>query len=212
MIRVVKEPEERREELMDVAEKLIKKKGFEKTNVSDIVKKAKVAQGTFYYYFESKDDVLNAIINRFAVEMEEYLKIIVDDPSKGAIEKMLTLFEAGKKLREKRKGLTDYLHEERNELLHYRIEKKKTPMVARYFSEIIQQGVKEGVFTTEYPKEAALAILAASSEIGHGAIREGASKVEMARLLVVSLDLMERILGAKPGTFMEITKSMEVKK
>ncbi|UCF09236.1 MAG: helix-turn-helix transcriptional regulator, partial [Thermoplasmata archaeon] len=71
-MRVVKEPEERREELMDVAEKLIIKKGFEKTTVSDIVKKAKVAQGTFYYYFESKDDVLNAIINRFAVEMEEY--------------------------------------------------------------------------------------------------------------------------------------------
>lgn len=212
MIRVVKEPEERREQLLDVAEKLIIKKGYEHTTVSDIVKKAKVAQGTFYYYFDSKDDVLNAIINRFAEEMEEFLKIIVKDPTKSAIEKMLTLFEAGRKLREKRKGLTDYLHEERNELLHYRIEKKNTPMVARYFSEIIKQGVDEGVFSTDYPEEAALAILAASSEIGHGAIRRGASEEELVRLFVVSMDLMERILGAKPGTFIEITKLMGVKK
>ena len=46
MIRVVKDPEERREQLLDVAEKLIIKKGYEHTTVSDIVKKAKVAQGT----------------------------------------------------------------------------------------------------------------------------------------------------------------------
>ena len=49
IIRITKNPEERRKELIDIAERLFIKKGYEQTAVSDIVKKAKVAQGTFYY-------------------------------------------------------------------------------------------------------------------------------------------------------------------
>jgi len=41
------------------------KKGYEKTAVSDIVKKAKVAQGTFYYYFKTKEDILDLITDRY---------------------------------------------------------------------------------------------------------------------------------------------------
>ena len=65
MARIVKEPEIRHEELIDISEKLFLKNGYEQTAVSEIVKEANVAQGTFYYYFKSKDDVLNAIIERY---------------------------------------------------------------------------------------------------------------------------------------------------
>lgn len=64
MTRVVKDPEERKAELLDAAEALFIEKGFEQTLVSDIVKKLGVAQGTFYYYFKSKDEMLIAILER----------------------------------------------------------------------------------------------------------------------------------------------------
>jgi AcrR family transcriptional regulator len=60
-MRVTKDPEIRRKELMDVAEELFLENGYEETAVSDIVKKAGVAQGTFYYYFKSKETKLDAI-------------------------------------------------------------------------------------------------------------------------------------------------------
>lgn len=69
-IRVVKDPEERRTKLLEASEELFLQKGFGKTMVSDIAGKVGAAQGTFYYYFKSKDEVLAAILeriwNRFA--------------------------------------------------------------------------------------------------------------------------------------------------
>ena len=64
-IRITKNPEERKKELIDIAEKLFIKNGYEQTAVSDIVKKAKVAQGTFYYYFKTKENILDSIIDRY---------------------------------------------------------------------------------------------------------------------------------------------------
>ncbi|GIO30333.1 MULTISPECIES: TetR/AcrR family transcriptional regulator [Paenibacillus] len=55
MPRITKNPKERRNEILNAAMELFNTKGFEQTSVSDIVKKIGVAQGTFYYYFQSKE-------------------------------------------------------------------------------------------------------------------------------------------------------------
>lgn len=60
-----KPPEIRREELMDAAQTLFLQKGFAATSVAEIVKAADVAKGTFYLYFQTKEDVLNALQERF---------------------------------------------------------------------------------------------------------------------------------------------------
>lgn len=60
-----KPPEIRREELMAAAQGLFLDKGFANTSVADIVSAAGVAKGTFYLYFETKDDVLSSLRDRF---------------------------------------------------------------------------------------------------------------------------------------------------
>lgn len=60
-----KPPEIRREELMDAAQRLFLAKGFAATSVAEIVDAADVAKGTFYLYFQTKDDVLKALKVRF---------------------------------------------------------------------------------------------------------------------------------------------------
>jgi AcrR family transcriptional regulator len=62
MKRIVKDPEERRKELIDTAEKLFLTNGYDQTAVSDIVREVNLSQGAFYYYFESKEDVQVAIL------------------------------------------------------------------------------------------------------------------------------------------------------
>jgi AcrR family transcriptional regulator len=64
MTRIVKEPEERRKELIDTAERLFIAQGYDQTSVSDIVKEVNVSQGAFYYYFDSKEDVLVAVMEK----------------------------------------------------------------------------------------------------------------------------------------------------
>jgi AcrR family transcriptional regulator len=61
-----KAPEERREELMNAAERLFLEHGVGPTTIEQITVAAQVAKGTFYLYFKSKDDVRSALGDRFA--------------------------------------------------------------------------------------------------------------------------------------------------
>ena len=60
-----KDNEERKNEFIDAAEKLFKENGIVETTISAIVKEMDVAKGLFYYYFKSKDDVIEAISNKY---------------------------------------------------------------------------------------------------------------------------------------------------
>lgn len=60
-----KPPEERRDELMQSAERLFLEKGLEQTTIEEITIGAGVAKGTFYLHFSSKADVLQALRARF---------------------------------------------------------------------------------------------------------------------------------------------------
>ena len=62
---MAKTKEERRNEIIETAGKLFEEKGYEQTQVQDIVNDIGVAKGLFYYYFKSKDDVIEAISNKY---------------------------------------------------------------------------------------------------------------------------------------------------
>ncbi len=64
-----KPPEERREELMNAAQRLFLKHGVGPVTIEQITRAADVAKGTFYLYFSSKEDVLAALSDRFAVDL-----------------------------------------------------------------------------------------------------------------------------------------------
>jgi AcrR family transcriptional regulator len=50
--------ENKREQILKAAIELFTKKGFEMTNVESIARRAKIAKGTFYNFFDKKEDVL----------------------------------------------------------------------------------------------------------------------------------------------------------
>lgn len=54
-MRVTKEPEVRKQEILDTALKLFGENGYEKTSITDIAKAIGVAQGLCYRYFPSKE-------------------------------------------------------------------------------------------------------------------------------------------------------------
>jgi AcrR family transcriptional regulator len=72
-----KPPEERREELMNAAQRLFLKHGAGPTTIEQITTGAAVAKGTFYLYFSSKEDVLAALRARFAQELLARIKAAV---------------------------------------------------------------------------------------------------------------------------------------
>jgi AcrR family transcriptional regulator len=212
MTRKTKDPEVRRKELVDIAEKLFIKKGYEETPVSAIVKKAKVAQGTFYYYFDSKDDVLDAMVDKLLIEVTENLGSIVSRDDLDAVLKMIAVSSYFRTLGKGREKLVDYLHEERNAHLHLKIEMRIYPVIIPLYTKIIKQGIKEGVFKTKYPHEAAISILAISNALSEGKHDHGGGTEIDAKRIKAIIHMSERILGARPGTFNRYISKMEVKK
>jgi len=87
MTRIVKAPEERRSELIACARELFYSKGYESTSVRDIVDKIGVAKGTFYYYFDSKLAVLEAMVDELISHSVALLHEIVADETLPVLEK-----------------------------------------------------------------------------------------------------------------------------
>ena len=74
-MRIVKDAKERRNEILDVAERLFCEKGFDNTSTNDILAEIGIARGTLYYHFKSKEDILDAMIERLTNQMWKKLPL-----------------------------------------------------------------------------------------------------------------------------------------
>lgn len=64
MARPPQDPQIRIDEILDTAEPLFLANGYRKTTIRDITRKMGVAKGMIYYYFASKEEILEALVNR----------------------------------------------------------------------------------------------------------------------------------------------------
>lgn len=77
---------ERRDRILDAAAELFTHYGFDKSTVSEIARTAGVSKGAIYLHFESKDQLLEALIIReMKVYAEEWLARLAVDPEGGTI-------------------------------------------------------------------------------------------------------------------------------
>lgn len=209
MKRVKKDPEVRREELMDVAEELFLINGYDETPVSDIVKKAQVGQGTFYYYFKSKDEILDALADRYLEGFIASVEKLVKREDLNAAGKITAFFMGSSELGLSRKKLVTYLHEEKNALLHLKIEQKGYPLIAPFFEKIIKQGVNEGLFDNEYPYETALLVLTLMDTLFNAKQFFEKTAQEQKKTVAAAFYLMEKVLGAERGSLVKPFLNME---
>jgi len=66
------------EKILQAAIEVISEKGLDKASISDIVKKAGTAQGTFYLYFSSKNALIPAIAENLLTHSLDHIKSKVD--------------------------------------------------------------------------------------------------------------------------------------
>lgn len=67
-----------REQIMKAAERLFSEKGYAQTTIEDISKASEYSRRTIYAYYESKDDILNHIIEKGLVELKLEIKNAID--------------------------------------------------------------------------------------------------------------------------------------
>lgn len=64
----------RKKQIINVAHRLFLEKGFQATSIKDILEDAKIAKGTFYNHFASKNDCLIAILELVRIDAQEVRK------------------------------------------------------------------------------------------------------------------------------------------
>lgn len=65
MAKTILDKEIRRQQILDASIRVIARKGYRSASVSDIVFEAGVARGTFYLYFNSKEEIFKAILDYY---------------------------------------------------------------------------------------------------------------------------------------------------
>jgi TetR/AcrR family transcriptional repressor of nem operon len=217
MARIVNKDEyaARRNEILDAAQTLVYTKGYEQMSIRDILNSLGISKGAFYHYFDSKGEVLDKLVERMVVEeVVPLLEAVVEDPHLSALEKLHRYFDTALRWKSGRKAfmlqlLRVWLSDEnaivRQKLLNMSIE-HITPLL----SQIIRQGVREGVFESAYPHQTCqmiiYALLGMSGTILEMLVsedpdRDPAQVREAITEYSAALnDAVERLLGAPPGS------------
>ena len=148
---MAKTKEERRNEIIETAGKLFEEKGYEQTQVQDIVNEIGVAKGLFYYYFKSKDEVMEELADRYADAIIDAVnKLIYKDIS--TFDKINRIFQIFIDSAEKKFGIFMGILNVKNGITHERIffnvGKKMVPLV----TELILSGNDNGECNCSDPK------------------------------------------------------------
>ncbi|MDO8846852.1 MAG: TetR/AcrR family transcriptional regulator [Coriobacteriia bacterium] len=158
-----KDPGVRRAELVAAAAALFAERGVSDTAVSDIVKTAGVAQGTFYLYFESKDAIICAVVETLIDQMVGHIEDALADPDRRAVEKLEAMAAALVEINDEpfEVELMAVFHRPDNLPIHDRVMRSLVPRLMPNLAAIIRQGVEEGDFVSEDPEATAWFVLGA---------------------------------------------------
>lgn len=194
--RIRKDPEVRQKELIDAALELFSSDGYEKTMIIDIVKKAGVAKGTFFYYFPTKEAVLEAICTRWASEVATSFK--VKNRQFSALNK-LGFFIEQLLLPSQIDTLYDRLSAENQfnllcRLWQQQLESVFNPLLA----DMIQQGNQEGTMRVDFINETVAFFWSTLDCLWEAAYYKEPSEVLINKINVAE-SILERILGIKEG-------------
>lgn len=199
-MRIVKDPLERKNEILDAAERLFTTKGYQETSVTDIVKAVNVAKGTFYYYFNTKEEVLNEVLSRLIDEDEKRMKKVLADSSAGPVEKLVKLILAQSPQPEDRKEkMTQEFHRPGNAEMHQKATQLAIKRLAPLLAQAVRDGIEQGIFSTQTPLEDMEMILATSSVMFDDELSPYEPE-EIPMKAAAFFSYMERVLGARPGT------------
>ncbi|QEL85569.1 TetR/AcrR family transcriptional regulator [Bacillus mycoides] len=186
MKRISKEPDIRRQELMDIGFELYMKNGMGGFSIKDVVSRAGVATGLFYYYFKSKEDFVDETLNSFIVKNMELIEEILISNERSVMQKMkdsLDIFWTFIEKLAPYKNVSSFQTEQ-----HFQLEQKLFTRIQPLIRQVIEEGVKTGVFYTDNSSLASGFILYGLSSIAHSEVKLNLdTKQEMVNLVLTTL-------------------------
>lgn len=197
-MRVVKEAEERKNEILDAAEKLFGAKGFDHTSTNDILNEIGIARGTLYYHFKSKEDILDAMIERITRQLIAKATDIVQEKEIPVLQRLTMTIMALNVNNELGLEVMQQVHKPQNALMHQKMQETLLSGVNPLITGLIEEGIQQDIFRTDYPAEAVeMTMLYSSTAFDSMTVY---TEEERQRKIVAFIYNLEQLLGMEHGS------------
>jgi AcrR family transcriptional regulator len=213
MARTVNEKDHavKRNQILDMAQRLIYTKGYEQMAIQDILDGLRISKGAFYHYYDSKPALLEALIERMQQEALDLLTPIVRDPHLGALDKLQRYFDTAVRWKTARKTLMLDLvriwYADHNAVVRHKTWATMNKRVMPLLGEIFHQGMREAVLNIRFPDQVGAIFLALIQGLGDAFAEllllhdpPGDVLHRAQRLVAAYNDALERVLGAPAGS------------
>lgn len=200
-----KEAEARKNEILDAADELFGQKGFDGTSTNDILEKVGIARGTLYHHFKSKEDIMDALIERYNVRLLGAAQEIAADKSIPVVERIIRVVMALNISGGNSKEIMEHIHKPQNALMHQKIQKVIVNGVPPILAEIIREDIEQGMFNTPFPYECMEMVVIYANAVFDGDMVTLTNEERFSRMLAFICNV-ERLLGAESGSLMDTLK------
>ncbi len=147
---------ELRDRIINTAYELFSIKGYEKTTIGEIIKKADCSKGGFYHHFKSKEEMLEVIVNNYIDDLTVYFKSILLNKNDSFIDMFNAIYKTicqikMKQLNEWSKVKNVFIFTGNDRIIRL-LEKQFRIATTRTYLEVLQQGKEQGIIDIEYPE------------------------------------------------------------
>jgi AcrR family transcriptional regulator len=194
----------RRDAFLDVAQRLVQTKGYEAMSVQDVLDELEASKGAFYHYFESKQALLEAVVERFADGAMASLAPVIDDPELPALRKLEAIFAGVARWKADQKDLVlaimEVWNSDGNAIVREKLRRMTERIMVPLLSGIVKQGVEEGAFQVDSPEGTAIVLVSLME-----GFQQHASDLFIARKAgTVTFEVVQRSIAANTQAFERI--------
>lgn len=209
-VRVTKDPEVRRDELLDVALDLCRSHGFAAMNVEQVTRAAGVAKGTFYHYFASKDAMLEELVRRFGDALFDHLSAAANPTEGTGADRIRALMDAAGAYKVAQADITyaSFLYADGNLALRHRLFEAWRERARHVLLPAISDGSTDGSLTVSNVEATTDIILLLWFDAADQLWMRALAATDADAFAEVMLggataiyEAQERILGVPAGTF-----------
>lgn len=190
--------EVRKKELIKIAYELFISKGYENTSVDEIIASAGIAKGTYYYYFESKEKMLEDVVNMMIDEGVKRAEKVIE--SQLELEEKFVYTILALRVKPEEKSVEDTINAKENIILHKKINDRIIEEAVPILSKIVREAKEVGLFQCDDNIEprVRMTLILSNEMFDHNEVKESD--------VLVFIDTLEKIYGANTGSLTFIAK------
>jgi AcrR family transcriptional regulator len=164
-----------------------------------------IAKGTFYYYFKSKEEVLDAIIDRVTEIVVARAEQAASYSEVSPVIKIINIILSMNVESEIDNKLMEELHKPQNALMHQKSLSSMVTRITPILAKVVEEGISQGIFKSDFPTQYMKIFLISSiTLLDEGIFQVKPEEQQMTFRALVTV--LEKMLGVEDETLWRVAK------